>query len=267
MPVVDREATQQRIHEIQVLLQQWYRLTMASTAKEPQCSLTRCNLVLYHLMYLNTVTNFAQIERLARREGMDEKSSLSQLALSEYHNRCILQHEEALIHSGQVLRLLRQMPRNRRPNWWPAAMYRAILVLWADSVTFLGHNDYKSGQLVETGSGGLGQYQPNLVPIDATNEIDPVLTACIWQSNATPVLTNVNGTAVGLGDPSAILTYGIKSADEADSSRFGDGIRRKLATLQANWQPLMPWLALNNTSVGGDPAESWEQMDLGSQNL
>lgn len=269
MPAVSIGSTQQRIHEIQALLQQWYSLTMASSVKDPQCPLTRCNLVLYHLMYLNTVTSFPEIERLARREGLNENVPFPHLGLSLRHKNCIHQREEAILHCGQVLGLLRQMPRNRRPSWWTAALYRAVMILWADSIS---HVDaaFKSEQLAEMGNGampraGLGQYQPSLVPIDGTRQDDPALAACIWQRNGIPVLSHLNGGVVGLDNPSEILDYGIKTVDEADSSRIGDGIRRKLATLMNNWNQVKSWEhELINDSQQNDMdtnISSWKNID------
>ncbi|KAJ9154666.1 Transcriptional regulator ADR1 [Coniochaeta hoffmannii] len=261
MPTVSRDSMQQRIHEVQNLLQQWYNLTMTSTAKDPQCLLTRCNLVLYHLMYLNTVTNFPEIERLARREGLDDKSSFPHLEVSLRRKRCILQREETILHCGQVLGLLRQMPRNRRPSWWTAAMYRAVLSLWADSVTLLDNSSESAN------AGGLSSYhQHNMVPVDAARQDDPALNACIWQHNGIPVLSHLDGRAVGLDKPSEILDYGIRAVGEADSSRIGDGIRRKLATLMSNWDQAKPW-DMMDSSLNDGVAESWGNIDQAAQNL
>jgi hypothetical protein len=133
------------------------------------------------------------------------------------------------------------MPRNRRPSWWTAAMYRAILTLWADSISHMA-NDFKSEELGEMVNGAQPMsgmhWQPrsNLVPIDQAGRDDPALTACIWQRNGIPVLSRLNGSVIALDSPPEILDYGIKTVDEADSSRIGDGIRRKLIDLLNNWK-------------------------------
>lgn len=245
LPTVNRDSAEQRIHEIQNLLQQWYSLAQASSANDQLCDLTRCNLALYHLMYLNTVTDFPEIERLARREGLDDKAAFPQLEMSVRHKRCILQREQAVLHCGQVLGLLRRLPRNRRPSWWTAAMYRAVLILWADSISHVDGSSVGE-QLAEMGNGamsrgGLGGYQPSLVPLDRIGPDDPALTACIWQRDGIPILRYVSGKVIGLDNPHEILDYGIKTVDEADSSRVGDGIRRKLAALMTNWNQVRPW--------------------------
>lgn len=266
LATVSKDSMEQRTHEIHNLLHRWYSLAKASSAKGQQCPLACCNLALYHLMYLNTVTNFLEIERLARREGLNEKSAFPPLELSLRHRRCILQREEAILHCGQVLGLLRQMPRNRRPSWWTAAMYRAVLTLWANSISRMDCS-LESEQLAEMGNnaisrGQLGSYQPVLIPIDGTREDDPALTACIRQRNGIPVLSYLDGRAIGLDNPVEILEYGIKTVDEADSSRIGDGIRRKLATLMNNWNQVKPWEIVEEPS--GNDISSWGSMNTSS---
>ncbi|KJR81859.1 uncharacterized protein SPSK_00677 [Sporothrix schenckii 1099-18] len=132
---VTKASTMQRLEEVQAQLQHWYELSMAYYKANPGCAVTKCNLVLYHLISLNAVTNFPEIERLARRDGFSNSTEPS-----VRHKRCIFLREEAIFHCGQVLRVLRQMPSDRRPSWWSAALYRAVLILWAESVCHLDSN-------------------------------------------------------------------------------------------------------------------------------
>jgi hypothetical protein len=143
---VTKSSTMLRLEEVQALLQKWYELTMAIYKNNPGCSTTRCNLVLYHLISLNAVTNFPEIERLARREAFDG----SYWELSLRHKRCIYNREEVVFHCGQVMRLIRSMAPDRRPCWWPAAIYRATLILWTDSIARLDPNFQKQQQQSQT---------------------------------------------------------------------------------------------------------------------
>ncbi|CAK7231910.1 hypothetical protein SCUCBS95973_008081 [Sporothrix curviconia] len=141
---VTKASTMQRLEEVQAQLQYWYELSMAYYKANPGCAVTRCNLVLYHLISLNAVTNFPEVERLARREGVTgffgAMGGAVSMDASARHKRCIFLREEAVFHCGQVLRVLRQMPADRRPSWWSAALYRAVLILWADSVCHVDIN-------------------------------------------------------------------------------------------------------------------------------
>ncbi|KAI1662773.1 hypothetical protein F4813DRAFT_10129 [Daldinia decipiens] len=216
-----KSSFESRRDETQVLLQKWYELTITYYKANPTCATSKTNLVLYHLISLNAITNFPEIERLARREGFDG----SYWELSLRHKRCISQREEAIFHCGQVFRLLRSMPRDRRPSWWSAGVYRATLILWTDSVSRLDPNFQKRD---ESGPP---------VPIDQVTPEDPAVITYLWNGDGVPVLTHQrDGTRASLEKPGDVLEYAVKTLEDGVSSRFTDGVRRKLVTLSGNWQ-------------------------------
>jgi len=219
------KASMERLEDVQSLLQKWYELSMKYYESNPTCPVTRCNLVLYHLISLNTVTNFPEIERLARREGFDG----SHWELSLRHKHCIYQREEAIFHSGQVSRHLRLMPNDRRPAWWSAAMYRATLVIWADSISRLDPNF----QPDKHENAGTGSTAPVL--IDQVAPEDQAAISCLWRSDGVAVLTRSDGSYISLDKPADVLGYAIKNIEDGFSSRIGDGIKRKLIQLRSNW--------------------------------
>ncbi|KAK3327579.1 hypothetical protein B0T19DRAFT_166940 [Cercophora scortea] len=220
---VTKASTLLRVGEVQALLQRWYDLTKSYSKSNPNCPIMRCNMVLYHLISLNAVTNFPEIERLARREGFDG----SYWELSLRHKRCIYQREEAVFHCGQVFRLLRSMPNNRRPCWWSAAMYRATLILWTDSICRLDPN-FQTDKREGTGS-------TNPVAIDQAMPDDQGFFSYWWAGDGVAVLTRSDGSSVSLEKPADVLTYAIKNIEDGFSSRIGDGIKRKLIALGSNW--------------------------------
>ncbi|KAK6951369.1 hypothetical protein Daesc_007903 [Daldinia eschscholtzii] len=218
-----KSSFESRRDEIQGLLQKWYELTIAYYKANPTCATSKTNLVLYHLISLNAITNFPEIERLARREGFDG----SYWELSLRHKRCISQREEAIFHSGQVFRLLRSMPRDRRPSWWSAGVYRATLILWTDSVSRLDPNFQKRD---ESGAA---------VAIDQVTPENPIVIAYLWNGDGVPVLSHPHGDGsarISLEKPGDVLEYAVKTLEEGISTRFTDGIRRKLVALSGNWQ-------------------------------
>jgi len=95
------------------------------------CPMMHANMAMFNLISMNAVTNFPEIERLARREG--EYGYPQQLSL--VHKKCLFNAQEAIMHAGQILRVVREMPRAIRPPWWAGAVYRAALVLWANAFT------------------------------------------------------------------------------------------------------------------------------------
>ena len=179
---VTKASTMQRLEEVQAQLQHWYELSMTYYKDHPDCAVTRCNLVLYHLISLNAVTNFSEVERLARREGITGSfgtmgASMSTDALAR-HKRCIFLREEAVFHCGQVLRVLRQMPADHRPSWWTAALYRAVLILWADSIChFYQKTDHQQPQM---------QQGTESSPVLATGTSPPISGSSIERTPVAP---------------------------------------------------------------------------------
>ncbi|KAI1778019.1 hypothetical protein F4818DRAFT_282470 [Hypoxylon cercidicola] len=216
---ITKELFQARLGEAQALLQTWYELTLDYFNANPNCPTTRTNLVLYHLISLNAVTNFPEIEKLARREGFDG----SYWDLSLRHSRCIRHREEAIFRCGQVYRLIRSMPLDRRPSWWSAAIYRVTLILWTDSISRMDPN------FQERDNPG------SPVAIDQVTPEDPSIIQYIWKGEGVPVLTQRDGTR-SLDVPNDLLEYAIKTLEDGHSSRLSDGIKRKLIKLGKNWQ-------------------------------
>lgn len=244
---VTKASTHQRLEEVQNLLQKWYELAMAMHKSNPACPITQCNLVLYHLISLNAVTSFPEIERLARREGF-EAGGPTYWELSLRHKRCIYQREEAIFHCGQVLRLLRSLTSDKQPSWWGAALYRVTLVLWTDGIgrldpsfkTAASSSSASSSVTLKEGGGspaavGSSPSPAGRVCVDQVTPEDPAVIAYLWGGDGTAVVTSADGTIISLDDPSDVLDLGIKTIENGVSTRVGDGIRRKLITLAGNW--------------------------------
>ncbi|KAK1020702.1 hypothetical protein LTR33_018788, partial [Friedmanniomyces endolithicus] len=62
-------STRVRLEEVQSLLQRWFDLAERYLNANPMCALMQTNLIVFHLISLNAVTDFPEIERLARRES------------------------------------------------------------------------------------------------------------------------------------------------------------------------------------------------------
>jgi hypothetical protein len=220
-----------RLEEVQALLQKWYDVTMSYSKSNSGCPVTRCNLVLYHLISLNAVTDLPEIERFARREGFGGSS----WELPLRHGKCIFQRQKAIFHCGQVFRLLRLMPSDRRPAWWSAAMYRATMVIWMDSITRMDPNSQMDKQQHDNAMLGSSPNKPMPVMIDQLMPEDSALIAYLWGGGGVPMLTCPDGTTITLDKPVDVLAYAVKNIETCFSSRIGDGIKRKLVALGNNW--------------------------------
>jgi len=211
-------SAQSRLEEVQLLLQRWYSLAERYMKNNEMCALMQSNMVIFHLISLNAVTNFPEIERLARREGVDG----SHQQLLWFHSRCISNVEEAVFHCGQVLRHLRMMPRSIRPPWWAAAVYRVALILWTDSLV---------NTEMLTPTSGIFSPSETTFPVDMCSPDDPRVARYLSRKELTPMLTKRDGSQMPLDNAFAILFHCVDFIAEGVSTRFTDGIRMKLGKL------------------------------------
>jgi hypothetical protein len=176
------------------------------------------NLIIFHLISLNAVTNFHEVERLARRENID--GTYQQLMWM--HKRCIADVEEAVFHCGQAFRLIRSMPRNTRPPWWAAVVYRVCLVLWANSLV--------QKDVMSPSNGGFPVPGPSFA-IDALTADHPLIIRYLTKREGVPCVTKRDGSQMTLDRAFAVLQHSVEVIDEGAASRFSDGIRNKLERL------------------------------------
>jgi hypothetical protein len=211
-------STLMRLEEVQSFLQKWYELCMINSKADPDCNITNGSLVLYHLISLNTVTYFPEIERLVRKEGFDGLSWESALRSKQF----IYKPESAIFHCGQVLRIISNMPQGRRPPWWSAALYRVTMILWVSGISQAYSDDSR-----EKGS---------VFMINSVTSDDPAVKAYLTNLLGVPALLRRDGSFTQLGNPDDVLTHSLTVLDEGVATRFSDGIRRKLQNVLRNWK-------------------------------
>ncbi|KAK5113528.1 hypothetical protein LTR62_003397 [Meristemomyces frigidus] len=226
---ITASSTRARLEEVQSLLQRWYDLAERYLETQPLCPMMQTNLIIFHLISLNAVTNFPDIERLARRETMNTDGSYQQLLW--LHNRCIADVEEAVFHCGQVFRLVRAMHRGIRPPWWAAAIYRVGLILWTDSLirkdTLLTPPSSTGTNTANTSPTGPG---PSF-PIDALPASHPLIISYLTKRSGVPCLSKRDGALLPLEQGYAVLQHCVEVIDEGAASRFSDGVRNKIERL------------------------------------
>ena len=206
-----------KLKEVQSMLQRWYDLAVRYLKCNPFCPLMQASLVVFHLISLNVVTDFLKIERFARRDGIDG-SFQSRIVM---HKQCLGHVEEAMFHSGQVIRLIRSMPSNIRPPWWAAAMYRAALVFWCDSI--IQDKKTSNGQSFATSESGF--------PVDDLLPEHPLVIQYLTKRRGIPTLTRRDGSHMPIDKPCTVLFHCVDVISEGVSTRFSDGICNKLLKL------------------------------------
>jgi hypothetical protein len=221
---VSKAATKARLEEISSLLQHWYSISKSSFAgNKGTCWTTCANLIMYHLISLNAITSFKDIEQFARREvalGSFRSGSWLQM-------RCIDQPQESFFHCGQILRLIRSMPQPVRPPWWAGAVYRVALTGWATSMANPNSRFSPNN----------GQTEPDKpFAIDDLTPENEAIGRYMKYQEGTPMLSRPDGSLAPMDIPSNILHHCVEELENDASMRLTEGINRKLRLFISNWK-------------------------------
>lgn len=217
---VSKAATKLRLEEISTLLQQWYAISKQSfSGNQGTCWTTCANLIMYHLITLNTITSFKCIEQFVRREV-----PVGQQRYNNWLQTKGIDHpEEALFHCGQVLRLIRSMPKPVRPPWWAGAVYRVALISWATAMS-------RGGSPFSPDAAASAHFAID----DVTPESDPI-ERFVKHQDGEPMFTGADGSMKPVHVPLNVLMVCADVLEEDSSMRLSDGIRRKLRMFADAW--------------------------------
>jgi len=222
--VMSKATTLARLEEVHSLLRQWYclasRCSHNGTHLSPAMSV---NLVIYHLINLNTLCCLPEIERIARREAALDRFQPSSMLKLDYAEDT----EQIFFHCGQIFRLLRLIAEDDRPPWWPAAVYRAALASWMTSMA-----NAKARSLLSS----LGRVAHQNFAIDDVTPEDPTLMRYLNTGEGQPMLSKGDGTMVSLEVPQNTLVHCVEMLSEKHTTRLQDGIRTKLIRLVERWK-------------------------------
>ncbi|OAL35150.1 hypothetical protein AYO20_05627 [Fonsecaea nubica] len=121
-----------RQEELQTMLVKWYILRQKVLGTDGETEMTLACKLIYHLVWLELLICFSDIQLLAGREGPAGAKPLIPQFQRWFRSPFSF---KALAHVGQVLEIL-QCPRHTvlRPLWWPVALFRVSLIMWAYSV-------------------------------------------------------------------------------------------------------------------------------------
>lgn len=225
---VFHSTTRVRLNEVQLLLKHWYALSVRSVRSSTEfCPVSCANLVMYHLISLNTIIDFVVIERLARCEGAtDIFQQFLWLQLC-----CLEQTKEIYFHCGQILRLLRSMPQVLRPLWWAAAMYRITLIFWVNSMANMDTHIQDRQSTINSG---------NPFAIDGLEPEHPSMSQYLNFREGIPTLSKRDGSGIPLTIPTDILTHCVEIIHEESTTRFAFGIKNRLHELAERWRNYNP---------------------------
>jgi hypothetical protein len=207
-----------RFDEAQALVERWYELARRYLSSNPMCPMMEAGLVLYHLISMNAVTHFSEIERFAREGRVTEPAPHPTLVEST----CVPHVRDAIVHAGQVLLLIKGMSPSVRPPWWPAAVYRAALTLWLEG--------WVQKSMTANQRSGFGS-EMTLFPIDSLPASHPTIIDYLSGAAAMPCLTAKDGTLIEIDHDVKVLHACLDIIGDGVATRFSDGIRSKLGRL------------------------------------
>ncbi|KAF2871555.1 hypothetical protein BDV95DRAFT_43193 [Massariosphaeria phaeospora] len=208
-----------QLEEVQYLLKQWYSIccrSLESSETPTGCS----NMVMFHLISLNAITYFPDIERLARGEVSPPTFRESLWA----GKRCAEEAPQIWCHCGQVIRYFRQMPASARPYWWSAAIYRIALCMWATS---LSRNAETSNTVFSSAN--------EKIVIDTLPFDHPSITRYLRHQDGTPVLSQSNGSLVSLRSINIIQHCVEVLEEKIPLSQLDEGISARLSAFMQRW--------------------------------
>jgi hypothetical protein len=184
-------STRVRLEEVQALLGRWFDLAKRYMKSSPICAMMQANLVMFHLISMNAVTNFPEIERFARREGIDG----SYQQMQSTHKKCLSDVQEAI----------------------------AALVLWTDTQA--------PNESVSPQQRGHYPPLNATVAVDQLLSDHPAILRYQSRREGIPMLTKSDGTFVPIDNGFAVLSHCVDILDEGVATRLTDGIRNKLEKL------------------------------------
>jgi len=207
-----------QVEEIQHLLKQWYDIAKQNILSGDNISYQGCcAMIVYHLISLNAVTYFPDIERLARGQ-----ISMAEFKESIWTERRYVKNLPFIwCHCGQILRYFRMLPKSRRPHWWSASIYRVALSLWA---TELAKEHISNKSKPKT------LLKP--LSVDTVPFHHPSIVRFLQHEDQIPEISHTDGSPAILNGPVDIIKLNIAFLDEqAPLSKFSQGIRTRLGML------------------------------------
>jgi hypothetical protein len=220
------------IDELSVLLQRWHGLSLTLIAKSGGiCHITRGSLILYHLMVLNNLTSFPEVERSFQT---DPASAQGFLARSWMRTASAETIAMLLAHCGQCLHLLRTTPASDRPLWWAAALYRVALIL-TQAVGSDSSSPYRPSSSAGPESAIMVLDQDFGI---AGAEANIAFQRSLGRSQGTPALRRSDGSTVLLTQKLDALDYCIALLDEhllVEGTAFAKRVKTNLGALRSGW--------------------------------
>ncbi|KAJ5635351.1 uncharacterized protein N7484_008664 [Penicillium longicatenatum] len=215
-----------QVQEVQEQLRKWHDLTQTQIPNETTSPETATNMILYHLIMLNTMVNFPEIELLARSNQKSEVGYDPPRRCSQYAHH-LENTTEIYFHCGQVMRHVRSIPEPGRPPWWAGAIYRVALVAWANGTVSVNVvNSPRRGDMETQGT----------VLLDVHPPYHTSIVSYLNHQGGIPAFSDSDDTAVRLDDSVDVIRHCASFLDTDIKTKFTLSIRQKLLTMATRWE-------------------------------
>ncbi|CAG8910197.1 unnamed protein product [Penicillium egyptiacum] len=213
-----------QVQTVQELLHKWYELAKIQP-NETATPATASNMMLYHLIMLNVIVCFPDIEHLARSGG-DSKGARKR-PLHKKHAYHLENPRQIYFHCGQVLRHVRTVPEPARPPWWAGAVYRVALITWANGMVCADGDDAQNRRNMKT---------ETTVALDMLTPDHASIVNYLNNEAGIPVFADLNGAKVPLDNSVGILQHFARFLQTDIKTKFTFGVQRKLLTMARRWE-------------------------------
>ncbi|KAJ5617969.1 hypothetical protein N7537_003083 [Penicillium hordei] len=220
-----------QMQSVQELLRKWYDLAKTHRPSKKICPATASNMILYHLIMLNAVVSFPQIEHLARSSPENDTGSKSPRFHGFKQPHHLENTREIYFHCGQVLRHVQSIPEPTRPPWWAGSVYRIALIAWANGMVCTGVDDVHHEGDIDT--------QTTLF-LDALPPDHASIMAYLNHQGGIPAFSGSNGAMVLLGNSVGVIRYCAHFLNTNIKASVTLGIHRKLLAMAQRWESETP---------------------------
>lgn len=183
-------ASKALVEEHMSLLARWHQLAISVSARSEGASSAKLegSLALYHIMVINSLASFQEVERLTQQQTGGVTAPPSPSHRSWLRTASAVGLGPLMFNCRECLNILRTMPTMERPVWWPAALYRVALVLCQAVIS-------------------INSKSPNQNIGPDVEHHDPTLRGFLDKLHIRPVLTSGDSNAVMLVSEISVLDH------------------------------------------------------------
>lgn len=232
--IISRLSILRRVEEVRDLLRQWFELSERCASRSENfddtapCLTTTTNLVIFHLMCLNTFASVLEMERVARSQPPPLANQRSQMWRDLHYPD---DEQSVLFHSGQIFRLLAQVPSNMRPSWWPLAVYRAAMYSW--SLSMLAASGTTPGHFPKSVHNAGDQ---EMIVLNAPNTNHTITQRYLNHRIGIPAFQMKSGLRLPALSGNNALTVCLDVLDCSQASQLCRGVRERVQEMARRWQ-------------------------------